>query len=318
MPDTQTLPQLVRSKYPGVYDDISDADLDAKVRAKYPGVYDDIPKPTLSKADVVAKVRQGNQPPASTYLNDVGRYATGELKGFARGLTDIINPITYIDMASGVQQGLKDLPAYVHGFSKEDITTHLPVYIAQTVRDTISNPEALGRVLGNVVTSAAMKGTPITEGGPSVREAIVSGRDALANKLPIDPAMQAIANKLGLGDQFIAHKTGLSLDDVALARKYGFDPDRIELATAKMKLQAAQHGTRIAKQLRQWAEEAAADATSSETATQAPVNQHALVLTPEQIQMHGQQMSNAALIAKEQGMKSAAYGKAAWKAGGAK
>lgn len=44
MPDTQTLAQMVRSKYPGVYDDISDADLDAKVRSKYPGVYDDLPK----------------------------------------------------------------------------------------------------------------------------------------------------------------------------------------------------------------------------------------------------------------------------------
>lgn len=42
MPD-QTLAQRVRAKYPGVYDDLSDTDLEAKVKAKYPGVYDDIP-----------------------------------------------------------------------------------------------------------------------------------------------------------------------------------------------------------------------------------------------------------------------------------
>lgn len=39
----QTLAQLVRAKHPGVYDDLSDEQLDGKVRAKYPGVYDDIP-----------------------------------------------------------------------------------------------------------------------------------------------------------------------------------------------------------------------------------------------------------------------------------
>lgn len=47
MPDdpqqAQTLAQLVRAKYPGVYDSLSDADLEAKVKAKYPGVYDHLP-----------------------------------------------------------------------------------------------------------------------------------------------------------------------------------------------------------------------------------------------------------------------------------
>ena len=36
------LAQLVRAKYPGVYDDLDDAALEAAVRAKYPGVYDDL------------------------------------------------------------------------------------------------------------------------------------------------------------------------------------------------------------------------------------------------------------------------------------
>lgn len=44
MPQGQTLAQMVRAKYPGVYDDLSDTDLESKVTAKYPGVYDDVPK----------------------------------------------------------------------------------------------------------------------------------------------------------------------------------------------------------------------------------------------------------------------------------
>lgn len=39
----QTLAQLVRAKYPGVYDGLSDSQIETKVKAKYPGVYDDIP-----------------------------------------------------------------------------------------------------------------------------------------------------------------------------------------------------------------------------------------------------------------------------------
>lgn len=42
------LAQLVRSKYPGVYDDLSDQELEAKVTAKYPGVYDDLKTATAA------------------------------------------------------------------------------------------------------------------------------------------------------------------------------------------------------------------------------------------------------------------------------
>src|SRR5688572_9259585 len=48
-----TLAQKVRATHPGVYDDLSDADLESKVRAKFPGVYDDIPSST-PPADVAA------------------------------------------------------------------------------------------------------------------------------------------------------------------------------------------------------------------------------------------------------------------------
>lgn len=40
------LAELVRAKYPGAYDDISDDELEASVKAKYPGAYDDLSEPT--------------------------------------------------------------------------------------------------------------------------------------------------------------------------------------------------------------------------------------------------------------------------------
>lgn len=57
----QTLAQLVRAKYPGAYDDLSDQQLEASVKAKYPGQYDDIPttKPPT--------------PPKDTFLTSLGR-----------------------------------------------------------------------------------------------------------------------------------------------------------------------------------------------------------------------------------------------------
>jgi hypothetical protein len=39
-----TLAARIRAKYPGVYDDIADIELEEKVSTKYPGVYDDVPR----------------------------------------------------------------------------------------------------------------------------------------------------------------------------------------------------------------------------------------------------------------------------------
>lgn len=50
MPQGQTLAQMVRTKYPGAYDDLSDQQLEQQVRAKFPGVYDDLPLSTEKKS----------------------------------------------------------------------------------------------------------------------------------------------------------------------------------------------------------------------------------------------------------------------------
>lgn len=41
MPDVRELGRKVKAKYPGVYNDLDDADLGRRVKAKYPGAYDD-------------------------------------------------------------------------------------------------------------------------------------------------------------------------------------------------------------------------------------------------------------------------------------
>lgn len=54
MPTLDELGQKVKAKYPGVYDDMPDADVAQKVQAKFPGKYDDFSEPTQADfADVV-------------------------------------------------------------------------------------------------------------------------------------------------------------------------------------------------------------------------------------------------------------------------
>jgi hypothetical protein len=66
MPDT--LAQLVRAKYPGAYDDISDADLESSIKAKHPGAYDDIPTTSAKPVGVVAQ--------GSTFGEKIGNAAS--------------------------------------------------------------------------------------------------------------------------------------------------------------------------------------------------------------------------------------------------
>jgi len=85
MPDDpqQTLAQLVRSKYPGVYDSLSDADLEAKVKAKYPGVYDQLPTTPVSLQDRLKTVQTASDKNVLTSPNLPS--LTGGLAGAATG-----------------------------------------------------------------------------------------------------------------------------------------------------------------------------------------------------------------------------------------
>jgi len=65
MPETLTVEDLgskVKLKYPGVYDDIPDAEVGAKVKAKYPGAYDDF-------TDQPRKIANGDSAPSRFLKN---------------------------------------------------------------------------------------------------------------------------------------------------------------------------------------------------------------------------------------------------------
>lgn len=74
----QTLAQMVRAKFPGVYNDMTDQQLEAAVVAKFPGAYDDIPK-TGQSAAPAQKQRSGAQ-------RDTISLTSGAVR---QGLTDV-------------------------------------------------------------------------------------------------------------------------------------------------------------------------------------------------------------------------------------
>lgn len=75
----KTLAQLIRAKHQGVYDDLSDEQLERSVKSKYPGVYDDMPTSSLPTRPVSAEDFTG--PERST-----GDKALAAVKGFGRQL----------------------------------------------------------------------------------------------------------------------------------------------------------------------------------------------------------------------------------------
>lgn len=79
----QTLAQLVRAKYPGAYDDLSDQQLESAVRAKFPGQYDDLPSSPVPAQTPTA-------PPAPTAARGTGyrpnQPASEAVGGFVRGV----------------------------------------------------------------------------------------------------------------------------------------------------------------------------------------------------------------------------------------
>jgi hypothetical protein len=92
----QTLAQMVRAKYPGAYDDMSDADLESKVDAKYPGAYADIPHTQAAGAPPSMLQRAGSA--VAGAASTVGNAVMGAVKGAGQTAQNV--------MASGAVDGL--------------------------------------------------------------------------------------------------------------------------------------------------------------------------------------------------------------------
>jgi polyhydroxyalkanoate synthesis regulator phasin len=176
MPDQKTLPELVRAKYPGAYDDLNDAQLDTMVRAKFPGAYDDVPKPK-----VVA--------PASAHpvLDTAKDVAAGFAKAAGRTVQAVVDDVPhffggagasdYIDLATGRPKGTSyDMVAKgqqptntaqrVGGAAETATELALAaVPTAKAVGEVLPSTARAGRAFGDVMGSAKSVPLDITETG---------------------------------------------------------------------------------------------------------------------------------------------------------
>lgn len=205
----QTLAQVVRAKYPGTYDQLSDQELEAKVRATYPGVYDHVPTtPTTPTA------------PTKPLAFDPQELVTKAGKGLAEGFVDVVNPMSYIRAGQGILEGIKAMPAYVRGFTLEDVGRAKDALIA-----TAQDPEAMGRIAGNIM------GTKVIPG------ATLNGVNTAAHYVAEHPQVGRLGGGLagmaaggGFGGRFIGAGIG-GLTVPPLAAKVAAVTDRLKAAT---------------------------------------------------------------------------------------
>ena len=107
----QTLAQLVRDKYPGAYDDLSDHELEGAVQRRYPGVYADIPKSpwTTERAEDYYTPNVFQQDIGTS----VGQAVSGAAKnvgGMGRQLLHMVtqSPIKTLEEATASRRALLD------------------------------------------------------------------------------------------------------------------------------------------------------------------------------------------------------------------
>lgn len=99
MPERQTLAQMVRRKYPGAYDDLSDAELSQRIRAKHPGAYDDIP--------------DGAEEAEPSMASRIGQGLVGAAKGYGETMARTMGPIALGPLgilAAGNERGYVKTP----------------------------------------------------------------------------------------------------------------------------------------------------------------------------------------------------------------
>src|SRR5690348_556836 len=115
MPAQTTLAQLVRAKYPGAYDDLTDAQLEAKIDAAHPGSYADIPRTASASPDPMSALGKaaGIRPDTSSVISRVADEASGVPgllvgvgKGFASSMADLAD---YVGAGNAIRSHLPSL-----------------------------------------------------------------------------------------------------------------------------------------------------------------------------------------------------------------
>jgi hypothetical protein len=187
----ETLAQLVRKKYPGAYDDLSDADLEAKIDAKYPGTYSDLPRSTAVAA---AAAPSGASPaPASPWqersgsgiLRNAGQSMLGAVKGAAE-TAYATNPVTMGSKLAQWATGGQAPPG-----EAEMIAALQPANEAQAVGRGVERmaeyaaPGGPARGVAGAVFQGARGAATALAQGETPRGALVAGATSAAGPLTV-------------------------------------------------------------------------------------------------------------------------------------
>lgn len=198
MPD-QTLAQMVRAKYPGAYDDMTDSQLESAVKAKYPGVYDDLP------------TTKETQPPPAEPQHPMISAATD----FAKGVLSNVNPI---EIAKGIYGSVVHPVDTIEGLGRAQLEQFTK---GKAAYDQGRYSEAIGHALAGVL--------PVV--GPAaadIGEAIGSGQDTAYN----------VGKGIGLTALMAPSAIGAAAGKAATALKATGSADVAEAAGASRVAQA--------------------------------------------------------------------------------
>lgn len=192
MPQGQTLAQKVRSKYPGVYDDLSDTDLESKVKAKFPGVYDDIPTSAPTASQPTAPTQGGG------LLESAVNFGKGVVKAplaIAETAGKLVHMIPGVSTAVDALYGTPGLSEASFRQADEDLKPK-------------TGAETAGRIVGDIATAWVPAGA-VTRGAkmaaaaaprftaPLARGAVeAAGAGAIAAAQGYDPTAAAVTGGL--------------------------------------------------------------------------------------------------------------------------
>ncbi len=186
----QTLAQMVRAKYPGTYDDLSDTDLEAKVKTKFPGVYDDIPTTKAAAPPMSESGGSGMLGTVGDFVAGLGKSAAGVVEGGGK----LLRMIPGVDAASKAI-GEVTLPFTTTPTNTAQAAGKLTGDVAQFFTPT--GVVGKGAKLAEVAKSA---GLTMMQGGSPTEAGVSAG---LTAALP----MGSVAKKLATGFESGAEQT---------------------------------------------------------------------------------------------------------------
>ena len=225
-PPPTTLAQRVRATYPGVYDDLSDQDLEAKVLAKFPGVYDDLPRsaatPPAPTATPTWADRLGLNTPTPP-----GTPVRAGLKGAAAGAVDLAQGVTGAaartlfagEDAKDAMNRQLGIQAAAPNPQQREALTQIPTTFSGQI----------GRGLETGADLYAAGQTPVTEAVEAIPRTARAARTfqtvmAAAKEVPVDLGGPGGVGDVALRIKDLADRGGVLPKAVNDLLEYGTDP----------------------------------------------------------------------------------------------